>query len=127
MCTQNPSFFSSRPSNLVSDGGIYTRCDKDAIIIYCTFAPIPHECIILCDIVLFHGKYEVQQTLFQGQFGWLAKSAMCLLGGPCMTNDGRHNNPCQLLKLIQSETDESPKQTPLTLMFAKTSCTITLV
>jgi hypothetical protein len=76
---------------------------------------------------LFHGKDEVQQTLFWDQFEWLARSAMCLLGGPCMTNDGQHNNLCQLLKLIQSEIDESPKQTPLALMVAKTSLTITLV
>jgi hypothetical protein len=75
---------------------------------------------------LFHGKDEVPQTLFWGQFGWLARSAMCFLGGPCMSKDGQHNNPCQL-KLIQSEIDESPKQTPLAFMVAKTSRTITLV
>jgi hypothetical protein len=55
------------------------------------------------------------------------KSVIYLLSGPCITNDGQHNNLCQLLKLIQSEIDESPKQTRLALMVAKTSRTITLV
>jgi hypothetical protein len=79
--------------NLVNNGGIDTRCNKNAIIIYCTLAPIPHECIIPCDIVLFHGKYEVQQMLFQGQFGWpTSLNVMCLHGGPSMTNDGQHSS-----------------------------------
>jgi hypothetical protein len=76
LCTQDPSLFNSRSLNLVNNGGIHPRCNKDAIIIYCTLVPIPHECIILCVIVLFHGKDEVQQTLFWGQFGWLVRSAM---------------------------------------------------
>jgi hypothetical protein len=112
LCTQDPLLFNSRPLGLVNNGGIHTRCNKNAIIIYCTFVPIPHECIILCDIVLFHGKDEVQQTLFRGQFGWLTRTVMCLPNGPCMTNDGWHNNLCQLLKLIQSELMRVLNKTP---------------
>ncbi len=93
MCTQDPLLFNSRPLNLINNGGIHTRRNKDVIIIYCTLAPIPHECMIPCDIVLFHGKYGVQQMLFRGQFGWVASSnVMCFHGGPSMTNDGRHSS-----------------------------------
>jgi len=48
---------------------------QDAIIIYCTLAPIPHEDIIF-NHIMFHEQDETKQTLFHGQFGWLLKSVM---------------------------------------------------
>jgi hypothetical protein len=68
LCTQDLLLLNSRPLDLINNGEIDTRCNKHAIIIYCTPTPIPHECIILCDIVVLHIKDEVQQTLFHGQF-----------------------------------------------------------
>jgi hypothetical protein len=44
--------------------GVEYNKNKDAIIIYCTLASIIHECIIFCDIVMFHEKSEAQQPLF---------------------------------------------------------------
>ncbi len=64
LCTQDLLFLNNKPSNLINNGEVDTRCNKHAIIVYCTLAPIPHECIILCDIVMLHMKDEVQQTVF---------------------------------------------------------------
>jgi hypothetical protein len=60
-------FLNSGPSNFISNGGIDARCNKDAIIIYCTLVPIPQECIIFGDIIVLHIQYDVKQALFQGQ------------------------------------------------------------
>jgi hypothetical protein len=88
LCTQDLLLLNSKSLDLINNGEIDTRCNKHPIIIYCTHAPIPRECIILCDLVMLHRKDEVQQTLFQGQIKWLVRSAMCLPNGPHMTNDG---------------------------------------
>jgi hypothetical protein len=34
-------FLNSGPPNFIGNGGIDARCNKNAIIIYCTLAPIP--------------------------------------------------------------------------------------
>jgi hypothetical protein len=38
---KDSTIFNSGPPNLISNGGINARCNKDAIIIYCTLASIP--------------------------------------------------------------------------------------
>jgi hypothetical protein len=76
LCTQDLLLLNSKSLDLINNGEIDTRCNKHAIIIYCTHAPIPRECIILCDLVMLHRKDEVQQTLFQGQIKWLVRSAI---------------------------------------------------
>jgi hypothetical protein len=74
--TQDLLLLTSKSLDLINNGEIDTRCNKHPIIIYCTHAPIPRECIILCDLVMLHRKDEVQQTLFQGQIKWLVRSAI---------------------------------------------------
>jgi hypothetical protein len=54
LCCQNLSLFNSGLANLVDNDIIDARCNKHAIIIYCTFAPIPHEGTILSHIIMFH-------------------------------------------------------------------------
>jgi hypothetical protein len=39
--SQDPTLFNSGPLDLISNGGIDARWRKDAIIIYCTLAPLP--------------------------------------------------------------------------------------
>jgi hypothetical protein len=39
--SQDPTFLISGPSDLIGNGGIDARCNKDAIIIYCNCVPIP--------------------------------------------------------------------------------------
>jgi hypothetical protein len=58
LCTQNPSFLNIRSPNFIDNDKIDTKCNKDSIIIYCTLVPNPHECIILCDIVMLCVKDE---------------------------------------------------------------------
>jgi hypothetical protein len=69
LCSQDPTFLNSGPLDLIDNGEIDAKCNKDAIIIYCTLALIPQECIIFGDIIMFHIQDEIEQTLFQGQLG----------------------------------------------------------
>jgi len=46
-CHQNLSLLNNGRMNLVGYGKIDARCNKYAIVIYCTLVPIPHENIIL--------------------------------------------------------------------------------
>ncbi len=39
--SQDSMLFNSGPSNLINNGKIDVRCNKNAIIIYCTLVPIP--------------------------------------------------------------------------------------
>jgi len=54
LCCQNLSLLNSELANLKGNDIIDARCNKYAIIIYCTFAPIPHEGTILSHIIMFH-------------------------------------------------------------------------
>ncbi len=38
----------------------------------CRFRPIPHECVILNDVVMLHVNNEIKETLFKCQLGWFA-------------------------------------------------------
>jgi len=40
---QHSSFLPNGSLNLIDNGKIDAKCYKDAIIIYCTFIPIPHD------------------------------------------------------------------------------------
>jgi len=39
--SQDLMFLNSGPLDLINNGGMDARCNKDAIIIYCTLVPIP--------------------------------------------------------------------------------------
>jgi hypothetical protein len=41
LCSQDLMLLNSGPPNLIGNGEIDVRCNKDAIIIYCNLAPIP--------------------------------------------------------------------------------------
>jgi hypothetical protein len=41
LCNQDLTFFNSGPLDLINNGGIDARHNKNAIIIYCTLVPIP--------------------------------------------------------------------------------------
>jgi hypothetical protein len=41
LCNQDPMLLNSGPLDLIDNGEIDARCNKDAIIIYCTLVPIP--------------------------------------------------------------------------------------
>jgi hypothetical protein len=111
LCCQNPLLFYNGPTNLVDNGKIYARCNNYAIVIYCTFASIPHKGIILNHIIMFHEQIETKQTLFQGQLGWSPNSALWLPCGPHMTNNGWDHKLCQFFKFSQSEVGERIEQT----------------
>jgi hypothetical protein len=54
LCCQNLSLRNSGLTNLVENYIIDERCNKYAIIIYCTFALILHEGTMLNHIIMFH-------------------------------------------------------------------------
>ncbi len=104
-CRQNLSLLNSEPTNLEIDA----RCHKYVIVIYCTFAPIPHEGIILSHMIMFHEQDETKQMLFQGQIGWSPNGAMWLPCGPCRTNNGWDHKLHQFFKFSQSDVGERLK------------------
>jgi len=67
LCCQNLSLLNSGLVNLIHNNIIDVRCNRYAIIIYYTFAPITHEGTILSHIIMFHEWDEIKQTLFLGQ------------------------------------------------------------
>jgi hypothetical protein len=54
LCCQNLSLLNTGLANLVNNNIIDARCNKNAIIIYCTFALIPHEGTMFSHIIMFH-------------------------------------------------------------------------
>ncbi len=71
----------------------------------------PKENIILSNITMFHIQDEVEQVLFQGQFGWLFENMILFPSGACMINNDLDHKLHQFLKLFQKEIDEGFKQT----------------
>jgi hypothetical protein len=61
--SQDLMLLNSGPLDLINNDEIDARCNKNVIIIYCTLAPIPWECIIFGDIIMFHIQNEVEQAL----------------------------------------------------------------
>jgi hypothetical protein len=54
LCCQNLSLLNNGLTNLIHSDILDVKCNKYAIIIYYTFAPIPHEGTILSHIIMFH-------------------------------------------------------------------------
>ncbi len=95
LCRQNLSF-NIRSSNFIDDDKIDARCNKYVIIIYCIFISIPHEGIILNDIIMFYIQNETKQMLLWGQLGWSPRYVVCFPCEPHMTNNGWDHKLCQI-------------------------------
>ncbi len=126
LCCQNLSLLNNGSMNFIGNGRIDARCNKYAIVIYCIFAPIPHECIIFSHIIVFHEQDETKQTLFQGQLGWSPNGAMWLPCGPCMSNNGWDHKLCQFFKFSQSEIGDSSNKPGVAHMVVRMFRTPTL-
>ncbi len=61
LCHQNSSLLNNGPTNFIGNGIIDARCNKYAIVIYCTFSPIPHEGTILFTLSCFMNKMKLSK------------------------------------------------------------------
>ncbi len=60
LCHQNPSLFNSGSPKLINNEKIDAKCDKYAIIIYCTLTPISHENIVFSPIIKFYVQDQIK-------------------------------------------------------------------
>jgi hypothetical protein len=87
LCKAN-LLLSNRSSNLVSYGLTNAWCNKNFIIIYYILAPIPHECVIHENIIMFQKHDELQPMLFCTQLIRSLCHNVSHASGFCMGLDG---------------------------------------
>jgi hypothetical protein len=65
LCCQNPSMLNNGPMNFIDNGKIHAKCNKYAIIIYCTLTPIPLDNIVFSHISCFMNKMKLNKCNFK--------------------------------------------------------------
>ncbi len=65
LCCQNPSTLNNGPMNFIDNGKIHAKCNKYAIIIYCTLTPIPLDNIVFSHISCFMNKMKLNKCNFK--------------------------------------------------------------